>query len=63
MRAEAHFGKICQRAAIFAAALMLCAGLGGCLVAGYSTGSGWWVWPGSLAITLVLMLVWLLGRR
>ena len=35
----------------------------GCLVAGYSSGGGWWVWPGSLVITLVLVLVWLLTRR
>lgn len=35
----------------------------GCLVAGYTSGGGWWVWPGSLVITLVLVLVWLLTRR
>jgi hypothetical protein len=46
-----------------AAGAVLCVPLSGCLVAGYTSGQGWWVWPGSLVITLVLLLVWLLGRR
>lgn len=45
------------------ACAVLCAGLSGCLVAGYSSQGGWWVWPGSLVMTLVLVLVWLLTRR
>jgi hypothetical protein len=53
-----------DRAALFLAAVaVLCVPLSGCLVMGYSSGSGWWVWPGSLVITLVLVLVWLLARR
>jgi len=40
------------------AALPLC----GCLVAGYSSGSGFWVWPGSLVITALLILFFLLRR-
>jgi hypothetical protein len=43
--------------------VVLCGSLCGCLVAGYSSGGRWWVWPGSLAITLLLMLVWLASRR
>jgi len=46
-----------------AASLLACAGLTGCLVAGYSSGSGFWVWPGSIVITLVLLLMWYLTRR
>jgi len=42
---------------------LLCVPLAGCLVVGYTSGGGWWVWPGSLAITLVLLLMWLLSRR
>ncbi|HEX9200312.1 MAG TPA: hypothetical protein VF865_12185 [Acidobacteriaceae bacterium] len=41
----------------------MCLGLGGCLVAGYSSGTGWWVWPGSLVMTLVLLLLFFLSRR
>jgi hypothetical protein len=43
--------------------LLWCVVLRGCLVAGYSSGSGFWVWPGSIAITLVLVLLWFLLRR
>jgi hypothetical protein len=37
--------------------------LTGCLVAGYSSGSGFWVWPGSIGITLILLLLFFLSRR
>ena len=46
-----------------AACLALCSMLSGCLVAGYSSGSGVWVWPGSIVITIVLILFYLLTRR
>ena len=46
-----------------AAALMLCGTLNGCLVAGYTAGEGWWVWPGSVVLTLILLLLFLLNRR
>ena len=41
----------------------VCASLSGCLVVSYSSQGGWWVWPGSLVVTLVLLLVWVLSRR
>ena len=45
-------------------ALAFCFALIGCLVAGYSSGGGWWVWPGSLVVTVVMgVVVWLLSRR
>jgi hypothetical protein len=53
-------GKV---AGLALAGMLLCAPLTGCLVAGYTSEGGWWVWPGSLAITLVLLLVLLLSRR
>ena len=43
--------------------LACCCGLAGCLVAGYSSGGGFWVWPGSIVITLALILLWYLTRR
>ena len=52
------------RTALAAAVLpVACVGLIGCLVAGYSSGSGFWVWPGSIVITLVLVLLWFIMRR
>lgn len=37
--------------------------LNGCIVAGYSSGSGVWIWPGSLVITFVLVLLYFLMRH
>ena len=43
---------------------LACLNLSGCLVAGYSSGGGFWIWPGSLVITLLLVLfLFLRGRR
>ena len=41
----------------------MCATLPGCLVVSYSSQRGWWVWPGSLALTLIFLLFFLLTRR
>lgn len=48
-----------------AAALLLAMteGMNGCLVAGYSSGGGFFVWPGSLAITVILLVVFFFLRR
>jgi hypothetical protein len=43
--------------------LLLCAGLSGCLVAGYSSGGGFWIWPGSIVLTLILLGLFFLTRR
>jgi hypothetical protein len=52
-----------KAASILGASFLFCAALPGCLVVSYSSGGGWWVWPGSLVVTVVLVLVWLLARR
>jgi hypothetical protein len=52
-----------QSAALFAASVATF-GLSGCLVAGYSSGGGWFVWPGSLGLlVLALLIVFLIKRR
>jgi len=38
-------------------------GLSGCLVAGYSSGEGWFVWPGSLGLLVIVVLIVFLIRR
>lgn len=49
--------------------MVLCAaaatGLSGCLVAGYSTQGGGFIWPGGLGFVVVLLLLFFLlrGRR
>jgi hypothetical protein len=42
--------------------LLLSPALTGCLVAGYSSGGGWFVWSGSIVITLLLVLFFFLQR-
>ena len=37
--------------------------LNGCVAVGYSTGGGWFVWPGGFGLLLVLLLLFLLLRR
>jgi hypothetical protein len=41
-------------------------GLSGCLVAGYSSGGGWFIWPASLGllvVVLLILIVFLVRRR
>jgi hypothetical protein len=36
----------------------------GCVVAGgYSSGRGWFIWPGSIGVLLVIAVLFLLFRR
>lgn len=58
---EIFVGKRVAQAVIL---LLSCFNLSGCLVGGYSSGGGFWIWPGSLVITLLLVLfLFLRGRR
>ena len=34
----------------------------GCIVAGYTTGGGWFLWPGGLGL-IILLLILFLRRR
>ena len=38
-------------------------GLSGCLLAGYSSGGGWFIWPGSLGFLVVVLVIIILMRR
>jgi hypothetical protein len=44
-------------------AAMTTAGLSGCLVAGVSSGGGGFVWPGGLALLVVILLIGFAMRR
>jgi hypothetical protein len=63
MRPGPREGKRTHTAIRLALMLISAPGLSGCLVAGYSSGSGLWVWPGSIVITLVLILLYFLTRH
>jgi fatty acid desaturase len=45
------------------AACFATVGLSGCLGAGYSSGGGWFVWPGSLGLLVIVLLIVFLVRR
>jgi hypothetical protein len=49
--------------AVAAATLLAASGLCGCLVAGVSSGGGWFIWPGGLGFLLMILVVFLLLRR
>jgi hypothetical protein len=53
------FGKV---SAIVAAGFITL-GVTGCLVAGYSSGGGWFVWPGSLGLLLIVVCIIFAVRR
>ena len=48
---------------LLVAGWLCCTQLTGCLVAGYSSGGGFWVWPGSILLTLILLGIFFLNRR
>ncbi len=52
-----------MRTAASAAALSLTLPCTGCLVVGYSSGSGWYVWPGSLILTAIIGLLYFALRH
>jgi hypothetical protein len=51
------------RLATLFAASVATLGLSGCLVAGYSSGGGWFVWPGSLGLLVIVLVIVFLARR
>ena len=50
-------------AGIFGMALWVCASLTGCLVVGGSSSGGFFIWPGSLGLLVVVVLIFALMRR
>ncbi len=53
------------RVGVTGAAVFLLGALTGCVAVGYSSGGGWFVWPGGLGLILLLLLLFfvLRGRR
>ena len=48
---------------LVAVMLISATGLSGCLVAGYSSSGGAFIWPGGLGVVVVILLVLFLLRR
>jgi hypothetical protein len=55
--------SVSTKLAVLFAACVATLGLSGCLVAGYSSGGGWFVWPGSLGLLVIVLVVVFLMRR
>jgi hypothetical protein len=50
-------------ALIFAAGLISFVTFTGCLVVGYSSRGGWFIWPGGIGLLIIILLIiWLLRR-
>jgi uncharacterized integral membrane protein len=43
--------------------LLLALSMPSCVGVGYSSGGGWFVWPGGLGLLLVIIVLILLARR
>jgi len=50
-----------KRLSIVTAALLLSSGC--VVVGGYSSGRGWFIWPGTIVILLIVAVLFLLFRR
>lgn len=44
-------------------ALLICLSQVSCVVVGYRSGGGWFVWPGALTLLVVVAVIFLLARR
>lgn len=44
-------------------ALLIYLSQASCVVVGYRSGGGWFVWPGALTILVVVAILFLLARR
>lgn len=51
------------RASALIVTLFAMGSLSGCVAVGYSTGGGWFVWPGGLGLLFILLLLFFLLRR
>ena len=59
----AHRNQRLSRALLSLAASLSMLPLSGCIIAGVSSSGGWFVWPGSIGLTLVVLLILFLLRR
>lgn len=63
--AEIGWQQRLGRIGLAGAGLLAVGALTGCMAVGYSSGGGWFVWPGGLGLVLLLLLLYfvLRGRR
>jgi protein-S-isoprenylcysteine O-methyltransferase Ste14 len=54
---------IAKTVAMAGVLLVVTSMLSGCVAVGYSSGGGWFIWPGGLGLLLVVVLIVMLLRR
>ncbi len=52
-----------KRLTLAVAALAACGTLSGCLMVGYSSAGGWFLWPGGLGLVVIVLLALFFLRR
>ena len=55
--------KLAGTAGVMGAWLVAASLLSGCVAVGYSSGGGWFIWPGGLGLLVVVVVIALLLRR
>lgn len=55
--------EVGRRLGLVVVALAAAGFLSGCVAVGYSSGGGWFIWPGGLGLLVVILLVVFLLRR
>lgn len=62
MTPNAQWQRILSAMCVSIAGVLLLGSLCGCLVGGYSSGGGFFIWPGSILITVLLLLFFFMRR-
>ena len=62
---ERAIGRLVGNVGLVGGAALLLLSQTGCVAVGYRSGGGWFVWPGSLGLLVILLLLFFLlrGRR
>lgn len=55
--------RVIRNTAVLLSALGSASLLSGCVMVGYSSRGGFFVWPGGIGLLLLLLLLWLLLRQ
>jgi hypothetical protein len=62
MKPSARWRKTVSAVCVSIAGLVVLGPLCGCLMGGYSSGGGFFIWPGSIVVTLLMVLFIFLRR-
>ena len=55
--------KALRAMVLLVSGLGACSALSGCVMVGYSSGGGFFIWPGSIGLLVLLGILWLIFSR